>query len=113
MAEVPSLHMINVSTNTLLVNPEAHTSLQLLHRVSSDEDEDEDEDEQDIIEIEDDEEEEEDGDDPLVEHLNHDSIDKSPTSPKLSPLLSKPFPLGRGRGLLGISPVKILEFFVW
>ncbi|CAF0899767.1 unnamed protein product [Rotaria sordida] len=115
MAENPFIDTTINSTNTFLVNPEAHTSLQLLHRRSSDEDED-DEDEDDLVEGDEIVEEEEDeadeeveeteddnGDDTLNAEFNNDHIKRSISSPKISSLSSCPFTVGWGRGSQSIS----------
>lgn len=107
MAENSCIIMSINTPNTFVVNPEAHTSLQLLHRRSSDEDDGDDEDEgveetadeqeeEEELEEEKDEEIEEENDDHTpAEELNNGHIDPSPIS---SSLPSLPFTVGWGRG---------------
>ncbi|CAF3348810.1 unnamed protein product [Rotaria sp. Silwood1] len=106
------------STNTFLVNPEAHTSLQLLHRRSSDEDEDDEEaddvvEEDEIVEEEKDEEEEldeeveeteeENGHDTLIAEFSNGHVKRSTPPSKFSFSSSCPFTVGWGRGSRSIS----------
>jgi hypothetical protein len=118
MTENSCINMAMNSTNVFLVNPEAHTSLQLLHRRSSDEDDgDDDEEEEETEEDEQDEKledekdeeiediEEENGDDTLIEELNNDHKNHSIPSPPL------PFPVGWGRGSRLLSMVILFNFF--
>ncbi len=106
MAENSCIIMSINTPNTFVVNPEAHTSLQLLHRRSSDEDDGDDEDEG-VEETADEQEEEEEleeekdeenDDHTLAEELNNGHIDPSTTSPISSSLPSLPFTVGWGRG---------------
>lgn len=93
-------------SNTLFVNAEAHTSLQLLHRVSSDDEYDDDED---IIEADEiyDEHEEENGDVILIKELNnHNRTNQLTTPSKSLPEFSANFPIGRGRGLQSLIDQK-------
>jgi len=128
MTENLCISMTINPTNTFLVNREAHTSLQLLHRRSSDEDdEDEEEDteegEQEIDEIKEDTEEgeeeieeikEENGDDTLVAEFNNNHVNHSKSPPSYSSSLSFPFPVGFGRGSRPISMVTLFNcFFVF
>ncbi|CAF2720889.1 unnamed protein product [Rotaria sp. Silwood2] len=110
MTENPFIDTTINSTNTFLVNPEAHTSLQLLHRRSSDEDED-DEEEDDVIEEDEiveeadhevEEIEEENGHDNLIAEFNNDRV-KCLTSPQKISSSSCPFTVGWGRGSRSIS----------
>jgi hypothetical protein len=122
MAENLCINMIVNPTNTFLVNPEAHTSLQLLHRRSSDEDdgddddeeETEDEQEQEQEQEEEEEEieeiEEENCDDTLVAELSNDHLNHSTAPPISSSLPSFPFSVGWGRGSRSISIVILLNF---
>jgi hypothetical protein len=112
MAENSCINMIVNPTNTFLVNPEAHTSLQLLHRRSSDEDYGDDDDEEETEdeqggeeeeELEEEDEvvgeiEEENVDDTLVAELNTDHLNHSTAPPIFSSLPSFPFAVGWGRG---------------
>jgi hypothetical protein len=143
MTENLCISMTINPTNTFLVNREAHTALQLLHRRSSDEDdEDEEEDteegeqeieknkeedteeaEQEIDEIKEDTEEgeeeieeikEENGDDTLVAGFNNNHVNHSKSPPNYSSSLSFPFPVGFGRGSRPISMVTLFNcFFVF
>jgi hypothetical protein len=116
MAENLCINMIVNPTNTF-VNPEAHTSLQLLHRRSSDEDdgddddEEETEDEQEQEQQEEEEEiEEENCDDTLVAELSNDHLNHSTAPPILSSSPSFPFSRGWGRGSRSISIVILFNF---
>jgi len=106
-------------TNTFLFNPEAHTSLRLLNRCSSDED---DEDEEEEEEVEGDEPEEEDdevdeieednGDNTLVSELNNDPGNHSTSPRTFSSSPSCPFSTGWGRGARSLSIVIIFYLFI-
>jgi hypothetical protein len=120
MAENLCINMIVNPTNTFRVNPEAHTSLQLLHQRLSDEDdgddddEEETEDEQEQEEEEEEEEieeiEEENCDDTLVAELSNDHLNHSTAPPIVSSLPSLPFSYGWGRGSRSISIVILFNF---
>ncbi|CAF3626328.1 unnamed protein product [Adineta steineri] len=112
MTEDPFTDTAITSTNTFVINPEAHTSLQLLHRRSSEEGTDDDEEEpepEDDVGEEDDnnveeEELEEEQDDPiLVAELNNAHGNDLLSSPEFSSLPSRPFSTGWGRGVRSIS----------
>ncbi len=109
-------------------NPEAHTSLQLLHRRSSDEDDNDDDDDDDVeeetAENEQDEEEEEkdeevedikeeNGDDTLGLECSNDHVNHSTTPPVSSSLSSFPFPVIWGRGSRPILIVRLFCYFLF
>jgi len=131
MSESPLLNTSINSGNTRTVNPEAHTSRQLLNRHSPDEDDEDDVDEEEDDEgqiggeeIEDEEEEEEEiggeeieedneenGDDILVTKVNNEHVNNSFSSIPSSSSPSRPFEPGWGRGSRPMSIVIIFLLF--
>ena len=117
MAAVSLLNTTINSANTCLVNQEAHTALQLLHRRSSDEDDDvdnddEEEENEEELETEEVEEiEEENGDDTLVTENNNELVNHSLSSTNSSSSTSRPFEIGWGRGSRPMSIVITLFLF--
>ena len=101
MAESSCINMA-MNVPTALINREAYTSLQLLHRLSSDEEntndeaEEEEEEEQKNGEAEDIEEES--GDSPVVVESDNDHLNHSASAPVLSSSPSFYYPVGRASG---------------
>jgi hypothetical protein len=123
MTENPLFNTTINSLTTLIVNPEAHTARQLLHRRSSDEADDNDDDEEEEGDEEaaaatdeeeeedkDEEIEEENGDITLVTDFNKDHVNHSLSPTKFSSSASYAVPVGRGRGSRIPSMVTILLY---
>ena len=116
-----TVNMTEHSTSNLAtmlpVNPEAHTSLQLLHRHSSDEDdgddeEEEEEDDDDVDEHKENETENGNGGDPPTIEPKNDHLNHSISAPAITLSPTSSFPVGRGRGSRKFSSVSLLNSII-